>query len=108
MDREISGSFHTLIANTSSLPITKLSSCGFEPVEASGTGEVCGALEFAVAAAFLDPACAQSPVDRRSIIATETNPVLKKLTAILVMVAPVGSSSPMLMAPCVNLLFRSP
>src|ERR1022692_1448384 len=29
IEREISGSFQTLIASTSSLPITKLSSCGF-------------------------------------------------------------------------------
>ena len=39
IEREISGSFQTLIASTSSLPITKLSSCGLA-AEASATEAV--------------------------------------------------------------------
>src|SRR5271157_4789342 len=54
IDRERSGSFHTLIARTSSLPITKLSSCGLLADATIG----CAREAIAVGAGSSAPGCA--------------------------------------------------
>jgi hypothetical protein len=41
MDREMSGSFHTFMASTSSFPITKVLSCGL-PTTLLASGELLG------------------------------------------------------------------
>src|SRR5258708_10649257 len=75
MERETSGSFQTLIANTSSLPITKLSSCGLVAEEASAFCAGCAVDE---AGAVSEPACPQTAIDTSQHIATPTIPVLGK------------------------------
>ena len=61
MEREISGSFQTLIASTSSAPITKLSSCGLAEAAAGTAAEGAEVSGLAEPALPLAPAWAQSP-----------------------------------------------
>ena len=83
MEREMSGSFQTLIARTSSLPIVKLSSCAFAVVSGLalavaelGAPEVgapwLGAVELGVLA---DPAgvCGQQTVDPKTLSESSAN-----------------------------------
>jgi hypothetical protein len=74
MEREISGSFQTLIANTSSLPMTKLASCGFVADEVSlfgADGEGCDAAAFVA-----DAACPMATLERASPIEATNNAFL--------------------------------
>src|SRR6266852_2383339 len=77
MDRDTSGSFHTLMAKTSSLPITKLSSCGLGALEGSAFCDDCAAVVSEAVAVLPDPACAQSAGDNRRQSEAATAPVFQ-------------------------------
>src|SRR5580704_3389158 len=87
IEREISGSFQTLIANTSSLPITKESSCALGAV-GSAFWVACADGAGGVAPRVV---CAPSPSDRAKQIRLANAPLLQAL-AVIAIATPLSSS----------------
>src|ERR1700733_12341514 len=105
IDRVRSGSFQTLIDKTSSLPITKLSSCACVVLASFCVGSE--AVEVAAGGAGVpDVACAQSAfVVSRNI--AQTNSAVRHKMPESAAISISLYSAPMLMVPRLNLLFRS-
>src|ERR1039458_3503703 len=84
-DRESSGSCQTLIANTSSLPITNVLSCALEK---SGLCAGCSLCAAEAGGALGGVVCAHSPVDKASRMTFVKRPFLQELPMIPVIATP--------------------
>jgi hypothetical protein len=100
----MSGSFQTLMAKTSSLPIMKLASCGFvlEATSLLVAGTACGASEAGAGALLGGAACPHTAIDRAKHVVAESSPFLRERRLILIIASPLililVIFSPMLMA----------